>query len=192
MVTFKFLEYYLGKQGVITLAGDNSAFPRLARHTRLRRKFGSPASGTWHKMRLREAPHSLEMPEVVAELGSVLIRDTCACSRPALTWALPCGHPHLPLGSCSRSSRDASCSGNCILLSWDTSWSWEVPGKGLFCHQGCPGCSLRQLLFEGSQGTDPSCAFVPFPDGFGSCWVRESPSGLPCAGPQGPDSVTGS
>lgn len=30
MVTFKFLEYYLGKQGVITLAGDNSAFPRLA------------------------------------------------------------------------------------------------------------------------------------------------------------------
>lgn len=34
MAIFKFPEYYLGKQGVITPAGDNSPFPRL------QRKFG--------------------------------------------------------------------------------------------------------------------------------------------------------
>lgn len=37
MAIFKFPEHYLGKQGVIPLAGDNSRFPGLA--LRLWRKF---------------------------------------------------------------------------------------------------------------------------------------------------------
>lgn len=49
---------------------------------------------------------------------------------PALTWqgsALSWLHLHLSLGSCSRELHPAP--------ALDTSWSWEVPGKGFFYRQ---------------------------------------------------------